>query len=91
MSIRTSIIRIGMYFTYFIKYLHKNENIDYKFNNNELFTLANISKFTIDVGDTFIFRLWAEFKFIANNTVFLNFKFFAVQLLLYNPKFIEHF
>lgn len=54
-------------------------------------TLANNSRLTTDSGFIFINRLCAEFMFIANNRVFLNFKSIAVQLLLYNPKFTFDF
>jgi len=60
-------------------------------NNIKILTLANISRPTEVLGETFITRLWDEFIFMANSKVFLNFKSISVQLLLYNPKFILDF
>lgn len=54
-------------------------------------TLANISRPTAELGETFIDRLWEEFIFIVNNIVFLNVKSISVQLLLYTPKFSTDF
>lgn len=78
-------IHINIYINTNTYYLKKNQL------NIIALTLANISRPTAELGETFIACLWEEFNFIANNIVFLNVKSISVQLLLYTPKFSTDF